>query len=136
MFGENAGENLLANRSLHANAIKDFKPSKPVPKKSKIVQDENSRLTANGASSTETRPSRARSTTARKAKPAARKKTGAKTKAVKSSKPVPAIEVSDEQIRIRAYFVAERRLRLGLPGDSNTDWLEAKRQLLSETGPR
>ena len=34
---------------------------------------------------------------------------------------------------MRAYFIAERRHRLNLPGDANTDWLEAKRQLLSET---
>lgn len=136
MFGENAGENLLANRFLHANAIKDFKSSKPVPKKNKIVQDENSRATTNGSSSTGKNPARIKSTTVRKAKPAARKKAGAKTKAVKSTKPIPAIEVSDEEVRIRAYFVAERRLSLGLPGDSNTDWLEAKRQLLSEIGPR
>jgi hypothetical protein len=37
---------------------------------------------------------------------------------------------------MRAYFISERRHRLGLPGDSNSDWLEAKRQLLSEHGPR
>jgi len=49
---------------------------------------------------------------------------------------VPAIEPSDEEIRIRAYFVSERRQRLNLTGDANTDWLEAKRQLLSEIGPR
>jgi hypothetical protein len=47
-----------------------------------------------------------------------------------------ASEPSDEMVRTRAYFIAERRHRLGLPGDSNSDWLEAKRQLLSELGPR
>ena len=49
---------------------------------------------------------------------------------------MPAIEPSDEEIRIRAYFVSERRQRLNLTGNANTDWLEAKRQLLSEIGPR
>jgi hypothetical protein len=39
-------------------------------------------------------------------------------------------------IRTRAYFIAERRHRLGLLGDASSDWLEAKRQLLSELGPR
>ncbi len=43
---------------------------------------------------------------------------------------------SDEQIRIRAYFISERRRRFALPGDADSDWLEAKRQLLSETDPR
>jgi hypothetical protein len=39
---------------------------------------------------------------------------------------------SDEAIRIRAYFISERRRRFGLPGDAESDWLEATRQLLSE----
>jgi len=43
---------------------------------------------------------------------------------------------SDEEIRLRAYFISERRRRFALPGDADSDWLEAKRQLLSETGPR
>jgi len=43
---------------------------------------------------------------------------------------------TDEQIQTRAYFISERRRRLDLPGDANSDWLEAKRQLLSEIGPR
>jgi hypothetical protein len=38
-----------------------------------------------------------------------------------------------EQIQMRAYFISERRRRFDLPGDANSDWLEAKRQLLSET---
>ena len=42
----------------------------------------------------------------------------------------------DEQIRIRAYFISERRRRFALPGDADSDWLEAKRQLLFESGPR
>ncbi|HXM74640.1 MAG TPA: DUF2934 domain-containing protein [Chthoniobacterales bacterium] len=44
--------------------------------------------------------------------------------------------MTDEEIQLRAYFISERRHRLGLVGDSNSDWLEAKRQLLSEVGPR
>jgi hypothetical protein len=39
---------------------------------------------------------------------------------------------SDEAIRLRAYFISERRRRFALPGDAESDWLEAKRQLLSE----
>jgi hypothetical protein len=49
--------------------------------------------------------------------------------------PVPAtvFDPTDEQIQMRAYFISERRRRFDLPGDANTDWLEAKRQLLAET---
>ena len=43
---------------------------------------------------------------------------------------------SDDAIRLRAYFISERRRRFALPGDAESDWLEAKRQLLFETGPR
>jgi hypothetical protein len=44
-------------------------------------------------------------------------------------------EPTDEEIRIRAYFLAERRVQLSLPGDSAHDWIEARRQLIEESGP-
>jgi len=47
--------------------------------------------------------------------------------------PATAFDPTDEQIQMRAYFISERRRRFDLPGDANTDWLEAKRQLLAET---
>ena len=40
---------------------------------------------------------------------------------------------TNQAIQTRAYFISERRRRFDLPGDANSDWLEAKRQLLSET---
>ncbi|HEX4637882.1 MAG TPA: hypothetical protein VH170_00180 [Chthoniobacterales bacterium] len=43
-----------------------------------------------------------------------------------------AFDLTDEQIAMRAYFISERRRRLDLAGDANSDWLEAKRQLLAE----
>ena len=43
-----------------------------------------------------------------------------------------AFDPTDQQIQMRAYFISERRRRLDLPGDANSDWLEAKRQLLAE----
>jgi len=45
-------------------------------------------------------------------------------------------EPLDEQIRLRAYFISERRRRFALPGDAESDWLEAIRQLLAEAGHR
>ena len=61
------------------------------------------------------------------------RKTPAKKRA--PSRKTPA-EPTDEAIRIRAYFIAERRLRLAIPGEPSLDWLEAKRQLLDEAaGP-
>jgi hypothetical protein len=66
-----------------------------------------------------------------KKKPAAAVKPAASEKAAAAKITGP----SDEEIRIRAYFIAERRLQLSLPGDSAHDWIEAKRQLIEEAGP-
>jgi hypothetical protein len=41
---------------------------------------------------------------------------------------------TDEEIRIRAYFIAEMRQRMSIPGDAHSDWIEARRQLLEELG--
>jgi len=43
-------------------------------------------------------------------------------------------EPSDEEIRLRAYFMSEHRRRFALPGDADSDWREAKQQLISESG--
>jgi Protein of unknown function (DUF2934) len=72
-----------------------------------------------------------------KAKKLPTKKTAAKRAAKTSAAPAGGTrEPTDEEIRLRAYFIAERRHRFALPGDAESDWLEAKRQLLSETGQR
>ncbi len=39
--------------------------------------------------------------------------------------------ITDEQIRIRAFEVYLERMRKGLPGNSGSDWAQAKRELLS-----
>lgn len=75
----------------------------------------------------------------RKAASATAKKPDAKKNASKQkrkSASSAAFRPSDEDIRLRAYFISERRQRLDLRGDASSDWLEAKRQLLSEAGPR
>lgn len=48
--------------------------------------------------------------------------------AVKKKKKQP----TAEEIQLRAYFISENRQKLGLPGDSESDWIEAERQLLAE----
>ena len=37
--------------------------------------------------------------------------------------------VTNEDIALKAYYLAERRRHLGLPGDPQSDWLEAERLL-------
>ena len=75
-----------------------------------------------------------RSTPSR-ARKSPRAKKPATEKLAAEAAPVSAIvfDPSDEQISMRAYFISERRRRLALSGDANSDWLEAKRQLLAET---
>src|SRR5438128_139041 len=43
-------------------------------------------------------------------------------------------EPSDEEIRLRAYFISDHRRRFALPGDADSDWGEAKQRLISESG--
>jgi hypothetical protein len=77
----------------------------------------------------------ARSTSPKGKKSGVRKRNDIPKTARASSTPA-AFDPTDEQIQTRAYFISERRRRFDLPGDANSDWLEAKRQLLSEIGPR
>jgi hypothetical protein len=78
-------------------------------------------------------------TTAKPANVKARKAPSPKKRAVEKAPAAPAPIVlvefnpTSDQIQMRAYFISERRRRFDLPGDANSDWLEAKRQLLAET---
>jgi hypothetical protein len=122
--------------------LKLSKLLKFVPKKTKVVQNENQPADESRTLPDEKRidnvtsPRRALAS-AKKTK-APRKTTetarGTKTK-TRAKSPSPA-EPTDDEIRTRAYFISERRHRLALSGDAGSDWLEAKRQLLSESGPR
>jgi hypothetical protein len=72
-------------------------------------------------------------------KPAAAKKPAAKkaapkapaTKAKKAT--VAKAAFTQDDIALRAYFIAEKRHKAGLPGDTHHDWLEAERQLTAES---
>ena len=113
-----------------------------VPKKNKIVQNKNQAPPEAGGSPPEVKPrktSRARQpTTSRKSAPPRRKKSAPAQKARVTMPPEAGTTArpSDEEIRLRAYFISERRRRFALPGDADSDWLEARRQLLSETERR
>lgn len=69
-------------------------------------------------------------------KPAAQKSTAtaaAKPAAAKTASAAPTVvEISTEDISLRAYFIAERRRQLGWPGDELSDWTEAEKQLRQE----
>lgn len=80
---------------------------------------------------------------ARKAKaPKAAEPKPAATKVVTaglSAKPVTksaAASITDADIALRAYYIAEKRQKLGIPGDSTSDWVEAERQLKAEAAEK
>jgi len=77
-----------------------------------------------------------RTTTGRKSRETSARKVATVARASVSRDAAEIAEPSDEAIRLRAYFISERRRRFALPGDAESDWLEAKRQLLSEAGRR
>jgi hypothetical protein len=112
---------------------------KSVPKKKKIVQDKNGGPPETGGSFKvkASKGNRTRRTTAsRKPRETGVGKSATTTKAQMPLETAGIAEPSDEAIRLRAYFISERRRRFALPGDAESDWLEARRQLVSETGHR
>ncbi len=133
-FPPSPDEKLLANHLSNA-PIYLFKSIKSVPKKLRTVPIENpaafepSSLPENKIDKVKSpRPS------AKTKKPGPTKRAARKTKSVVA--PAAMAGPTDEEIRTRAYFISERRRRFALPGDANSDWIEAKRQLLSEIAPR
>jgi hypothetical protein len=82
------------------------------------------------ASETSAEPAMVTATAARKKKPAAKKTSG--TKPATPKRKSPEIHISNEDIALRAYYIAERRGKMGWPGNSASDWLEAESQLLAE----
>ena len=108
-------------------------------KKKKIVQDKNETPAETGESFKVKagKSNRARRPTAsRKPRQTSARKSPTTAKASMPLDAARITEPSEEAVRLRAYFISERRRRFALPGDTDSDWLEAKRQLLSEAGRR
>jgi len=106
-----------------------------VLKKKKIVQAKNATPSETGGSFTVkpgkgSRPRRAAAT--RKSRETKASKTAGIGNTSMPREADGTASPSDEAIRLRAYFISERRRRFALPGDAESDWLEARRQLLSE----
>ncbi|MEY2510014.1 MAG: hypothetical protein QOE26_777 [Verrucomicrobiota bacterium] len=103
------------------------KPKTPVENKPAEDADAPS---ANGKMSAP-EPKKKTATRAKKKKPSAARKPVTSARKLAASR---SAEPTDDEIRIRAYFLAERRHQLSLPGDSAHDWIEARRQLIEEAG--
>jgi len=122
--------------------MKSSTPTKSVPKKKNTVEAEHATggPPEGSGSPAEMKikkmPTTRRTSTAKKSALPRKSATAGKTKAAVPPEPGQGAEPSDETIRLRAYFISERRRRFALPGDAESDWLEAKRQLLFEAGSR
>ena len=95
-----------------------------------------------------TEPSKPAAAAKPASKPAPKKAAAPKAKAAAAPKPAktpaprtrvkatavtkPAASITPADIALRAYFIAEKRQKLGLRGDSTSDWVEAERQLHAE----
>ena len=112
-----------------------------MPKKKKTAEDVNQPSPESDAAEakkkTGKRQTPRRATTAKKPrKPSGIQDASERTAYISTSPqadvtPMPE-NPSEDAVRLRAYFISERRRRFALPGDNESDWLEAKRQLLAE----
>jgi hypothetical protein len=59
-------------------------------------------------------------------------KSGSSAKSKSNTPKLTAHLPTFEQVQLRAYFISERRRKLGLPGDDSHDWLTAERELREE----
>jgi len=108
-----------------------------VPKKKKIVQDKSETPPeAGGSFKVKARKGNRSGRAASSRKPRETRAVKGPPKVSIPRGPAGIAEPSDEAVRLRAYFISERRRRLALPGDAESDWVEAKRQLLFEAGRR
>jgi len=109
-----------------------------VPKKTKTAEDMSQASPESGvpASTKKTakrQPTRTGTTAKRVRKPKDKSKRTAHISASPLADGAPmSAEPSEDAVRLRAYFISERRRRFALPGDAESDWVEAKRQLLVE----
>ena len=109
-----------------------------MPKKTKTTEDIRQPSPESGATATTKKTAKRqasrRATTAKKPrKPKDPSERTAHISASPQTDGAPmSTEPSEDAVRLRAYFISERRRRFALPGDAESDWLEAKRQLLAE----
>jgi hypothetical protein len=105
-----------------------------VPKKKKITQAKENASPDAAPKGRADKAKLRRAVAGRKPRETSLKKTAVTGEAPISVDAPRTLDPSDETIRLRAYFISERRRRFALPGDAESDWLEARRQLLAEAG--
>jgi Protein of unknown function (DUF2934) len=110
--------------------IKEVKAAEPVstaaiPAVTPIAREA---LTRSAAPAAETKKPRKSS----KTKSASNAKSVSRAKSASNTPKLTAHVPTFEQVQLRAYFISERRRKLGLPGDESRDWLTAEQELREE----
>lgn len=110
--------------------IKEVKAAEPVstaaiPAVTPIAPEA---LTTSAAPAAETKKPRKSS----KTKSASNAKSVSRAKSASNRPKLTAHVPTFEQVQLRAYFISERRRKLGLPGDESHDWLTAEQELREE----
>lgn len=111
-----------ASAPRNKNTAKAEKPLEPLASKTKTAKA--------AAEQTSARATKSKAPTATKSKAAAKKSAAVKPTA--SKRKLPEVQISNDEIALRAYYIAERRQKMGWPGNSASDWLEAEAQLREE----
>jgi transglutaminase/protease-like cytokinesis protein 3 len=117
----------------------------PFPVMSK--KDKAERLSKSESAKSESKAKKKSNTSTKKSKPEKPTKAAKSEKTAKAAKPTrtktpasakkaapkaAAPAISNDDIALRAYFIAERRHKMGWAGNSESDWIEAERQLRQE----
>jgi hypothetical protein len=125
-----APSGIRSDNTQNRNRTVARKPKTPVENK---PAEDAAAPSANGKLSAP-EPKKKAATRAKKKKTAAARKPSTRKPTTSAAKPATSrpVEPTDDEIRIRAYFLGERRHQLSLPGDSAHDWIEARRQLIEE----
>ena len=105
---------------------------KPTPSKTTALG--NPTAVANPVKETALKPAQKKAVkkTAKSVEPKAVKAPAARTRVKTAVVTNTTVSITPADIALRAYFIAEKRHKLGLPGDSTSDWVEAERQLQAE----
>ena len=137
----------LANSAASCERFATISFPIPVPKKNTIEKTEptNGAAPAKALTSEAVKPEAAAKAKKQSPKRGVKKESSSKaapksparnpSKKVATAKKPPAKkagEPSDDEVRIRAYFIAERRVQFSLGGDPANDWIQAREELLTE----
>jgi hypothetical protein len=104
-------------------------PNKTTIKKTAAGKKPTASTDTNGTTA-ESFPAEAAAEPTRAIKPATARKPAVRKPASPKSK---SVHFTQDDVALRAYFIAEKRQKLGLQGDAHSDWLEAERQLRAES---